>query len=281
MWILNVTPDSFSDGGHWNAKGSSGLAHTINLLNPEVILDVGAESTAPQNTAITDSEEMRRLNEIFFPALEKVQRPVRLSFDTYKPEVMSWIISKLKSIFKDKYNEFVTELIWNDVSGCVDELVIKILQTESKLKYIACHNKIPSRLNVLKHMEYIDVKADIVKDVLNFFTRVKNIFNEHGLAKRVILDPAFGFAKTREQNWFLIDNLSILLSPNLNTEHLIGVSRKSFLRDHGKKISDEGQLVKTEKSETEILKKVNSLDEKYNIIFRTHSENIINFLQKK
>lgn len=282
MWILNITPDSFSDGGVWNSQEKEilKLVDTIKNLKFETIVDVGAESTAPNTSPITYEEEIHRFESIFFPSFEKIKKPIKLSIDTYKPQVVKEIISRLKSIFKNNFDQFVDEIFWNDVSGCLDEECIKILKSEPQLKYIACHNRILNRGQVHEHIFFADPSIDIVKDVLDFFHRSKKIFNDHNLKNKLILDPAFGFAKTRSQNWQIIQDLVNIFEVSPGDEFLIGVSRKSFLRDDGKKIHEMGQFEKALKAEFEIINKLFEF-KKYKIILRTHSMDVVNFLQKK
>ena len=181
MGVINITPNSFSDGGEFN-NSTKFLDQARYLIKHEAdILDLGAESSAPMNKAIDTSEEIARFKEVVLPVLDQISPNIDLSIDTYKIETIQYLL-KQKSIraFYDK--ELLT---WNDVSGQNHEAEV-ILRNYPKLKYIHCHNLVDDRSKTLDHMSYLS--DDLCLE--NFFENSQHI-----------LDPCFGFSKTREQNF--------------------------------------------------------------------------------
>lgn len=280
MWVLNLTPDSFSDGGQWqkNLLACDGPSWTKKVSNHfnDAIIDIGAESTAPGRVAISCEEEIKRLDQYFFSNLKLLPVTLNLSFDTYKVETIKWCLEKLKSCPQ------VENIYWNDVSGQYQDGVVELLKTNSKLKYILCHNKVANRSDVLNHLSYAQNSRglNIIDAVTSFFQDALKYFENLGLSQRVILDPAFGFAKTREDNWCLVDSLPRLLAAFPQNDFLIGISRKSFLRDVGKKYQDEHQAGKTLTHEAIILGKLISCNFRQKIYWRTHHDSIVEFLKK-
>lgn len=195
MGVMNITPDSFSDGGEFDL---SRLSSSVDAW------DIGAESTAPMNAPITADEEWARL-ESHLPELLKV--PL-LSLDTYHPET----IFRMSSLRKN--------LIWNDVSGKFDTHVENFLSLDSTFQYVLCHNHAPSRGLTGHHMDY--VLGTTLDTLSEFFLKYKH--------PRVIFDPCLGFSKTYEENWMILDNMGELQKRVRHPRWLIGFSRKSFLR---------------------------------------------------
>lgn len=207
--VINVTPDSFSDG-----KELSGVNFRRKLteLKDADLIDIGAESTAPFNKAITYQEEIRRLEKYCLPFLKEVPQGIQLSLDTYHVETIRWFIEKYQS----------DQLIWNDVSGRLDNSFKCVMKEYPRLHYIYSYTHIPDRSLTSRHMDFIENK-------LNFKQRIDEIKDEV-FFKRVILDPAFGFSKTKEQNFELLNKLSSLINSYSKSAWMIGLSRKSFLR---------------------------------------------------
>ena len=224
--ILNITPDSFSDGGVISSPDF--LINTLEQLNefPHCALDFGAESTAPFNEAISVTEEINRFEKFFLPVLEnrpELLHNKTLSFDTYKIDTIRFLLGKLK-----EYG--VTDnIVWNDVSGKLDTEALSVLNEYKSLQYVLCHNRSPDREKSSEHMHFVDNDLDIVKEVNEFF---KTQLSKHTfLSDRVILDPCFGFSKSFEQNWELIQNIpKVFDSIAPHVPALIGISRKSFLK---------------------------------------------------
>jgi dihydropteroate synthase len=217
MGVLNLTPNSFSDGNLYNDE--SKLSSQYNHLNAFCeIIDLGAESTAPMNFAIESFEEINRFQKAF-SVLKDLRAPQKVSLDTYKPEVFYEVYLWIKKIWPK------TSIIWNDVSGKVDDECLMLLKECPDISYVLCHNFAPDRSLTNSHMKYTLPEFDIIDDVINFFhDKVSKISNH------LILDLCFGFSKSREQNYRILKNINTFLNEFSDYEQIIGVSRKSFLR---------------------------------------------------
>lgn len=209
MGVMNVTPNSFSDGGEISP---SNFLETLKSLGPIEALDIGAESTAPMNDSISWEEEWERLLP-FMPLLKDVK--ALLSFDTYHPETVEEILRYYMNHGWDQ------EILWNDVSGKFDGFVKDYLSLSPKFSYVLCHNLAPNRALTGKHMDYVDPELTLekVRDYLAPFS-----------IPQVIFDPCLGFSKTYEQNWEILNNFGTLQTMTGHGRWLLGFSRKSFLR---------------------------------------------------
>jgi hypothetical protein len=146
VWgVMNVTPDSFSDGGDLTTSEAlkAKLTHWLPWIDG---VDIGAESTAPQNAAITSSEERKRLETTLAPLLKTWPKDLTLSLDSYQIPTVEWLLSVIPK-------EVPT--VWNDVSGQLDSDVIRLLKQYPQLRYVLCFNPIPSRAQTSSHMEYV------------------------------------------------------------------------------------------------------------------------------
>jgi dihydropteroate synthase len=195
MGVMNITPDSFSDGGEYDL---SRLSASVDAW------DIGAESTAPKNSAITPEEEWARLES----HLDLILKIPLLSLDTYHPETI-FRMAGLRN-----------NLIWNDVSGKFDKHVEEFLSLDKSFQYVLCHNLAPSRELTGRHMDY--VTGTTLESLTEFFLKYKY--------PRVIFDPCLGFSKTYEENWNILGNMGELQKRVGHNRWLIGFSRKSFLR---------------------------------------------------
>jgi dihydropteroate synthase len=215
MGILNVTPDSFSDGGKYDDPERA-FAHAIELEEQGAdIIDVGAESTKPGATRISEAEELRRLVPVLKRLKGKLSIPI--SVDTYKSQVA------------EKAIEHGAEII-NDPTGLLLDLQVARVATNHDTGLIINHmrgspdtwSKLPPLKNLMRSIA-IDLEAAI--------HRAK----QGGVQRhQIVVDPGIGFGKRKEQNAEIISNLRLLREFNLPL--MIGVSRKSFL----KKDTDEG-----------------------------------------
>lgn len=225
--ILNITPDSFSDGGKISSPQDF-IAKVKTLQESGVTLfDIGAESTAPFNDPIDQDTEWSRWQEFLNQQQVKdllSQPELILSVDTYKP----FIIKKVLDCFPQK------NIIWNDVSGCLDQEVLDLLKKYPNLKYVFCHNLAPSRELTSSHMDYLDDSIDeheFLNNILSFFNEAFEQCASLGLEKQLIFDPCFGFSKTLDQNHTLIRELDFIVNKfPQNLPWLLGISRKSFLK---------------------------------------------------
>jgi dihydropteroate synthase len=203
MGILNVTPDSFSDGGAFFARDAA-VAHSGQMIAEGAdIIDVGAESTRPYGNAVavTPEEELRRLDAVL-PAAVSMGRPV--SIDTMKAQVAAWALEQGAAIV-------------NDVWG---------LQRDPDMAGVVARYRAP--VIVMHNRESADPHIDIMADMAAFFERSLAIAARAGIARdRIVLDPGVGFGKTPEQSMEAIVRLDSLKSFGLPI--LVGASRKRFI----------------------------------------------------
>ncbi len=213
MGVINITPNSFSDANQFT--NLTAFENRLLTFGPIEALDVGAESTAPMNEAISWRQEWERF-EFILPLLETYEGT--LSIDTYHPETMFEFVKRKK----DK--KLKANLIWNDVSGKFDEAVREFLETDTDFKYVYCHNLAPSREKTIEHMKRISsLEGDeFLKELSEFFAPYR--------MPQVILDPCLGFSKSYEQNWLIINEFEKLQRLTNHHQWLLGFSRKSFLR---------------------------------------------------
>ncbi len=205
MGILNMTPDSFSDGGKFN-KGINSLKHISKMIKDGAsIIDIGGESTRPGSKTINQKTEWIRLKNVL-KIFKKRYKKISLSIDTRKSDIM------LKSI---KYG---ADLI-NDVSGFNfdQEALTKI--RKYKIAKVLHHMQ-----GTPKTMQLNPKYGNVLLDIYDFFeNNIKSKFKD----KKVILDPGIGFGKTLKHNLTLISNISLFHS--LGLPILIGTSRKRFI----------------------------------------------------
>ena len=201
MGILNVTPDSFSDGGKFNNIDSA-LKHTEQLINDGAdIIDVGGESTRPNYTKISDEEEIERV----VPVIEKIKADfdVPVSIDTYKSKVAAAAVGAGADLVNDiwglKYDKNMVEVIAKSGAACC------LMHTRERAEY-----------------------NSFVEDVLDDLRETIAIAKKAGIADdKIILDPGVGFAKSYEQNLIITNNVDRL--NELGYPVLLGTSRKSML----------------------------------------------------
>jgi len=203
MGVLNVTPDSFSDGGHF-LEPAAAIDHARRMIAEGAdVLDIGAESTRPYGGAVAVSmaEEMRRLAPIL-PTVVALGVPV--SIDTMKAEVAAWALAAGAAIV-------------NDVWG---------LQRDSELPRVVAQHAVP--VIIMHNREAADPSIDIIADICAFFSRSLDIAARAGIARQnIVLDPGIGFGKTPEQSLTAIARLPELKSFGLPL--LVGASRKRFI----------------------------------------------------
>jgi dihydropteroate synthase len=201
MGILNVTPDSFSDGGRFVAADAA-LAHAREMIAAGAdAVDVGAESTRPGATPVTEAEELQRLEPIL-EALARLDAP--LSADTSKAAVAARAAS-------------LGAVMINDVWGLQHDPAMADTVAEAETAVVIVHNRAEK-----------DERIDIIADIRRFFDRSLALAARAGiLPGRIILDPGIGFAKSSRQNRDCITRLGELKDYGLPI--LIGASRKRFL----------------------------------------------------
>ncbi|MBM7505788.1 dihydropteroate synthase [Agromyces aurantiacus] len=207
MGVVNVTPDSFSDGGRW-FDADAAVAHGVELAEAGAdLLDVGGESTRPGAARVDPDEELRRV----IPVIrELASRGLRVSVDTMRASTAAAAVAAGAEII-------------NDVSaGLADEAMARIA-AETGARYVAMHWRGHSdRMDDLA--EYADVAVEVRDELAR---RVDALLDAGVAADRIILDPGLGFAKRGAQNWELLANLDVLAG--LGHPILVGASRKRFL----------------------------------------------------
>jgi dihydropteroate synthase len=203
MGVLNITPDSFSDGGRF-LDPTRAIAHAKAMLAEGAdIIDIGAESSRPYEGAVpVDRVEERARLEPVLPAVVALGRPV--SIDTMKADVAAWALGSGAAIA-------------NDVWG---------LQRDPDMARVVAEHGAP--IVIMHNRERVDPSIDIVADVTAFFARSLDIAARVGIAReRIVLDPGIGFGKTPEQSMICIARLDAFAHFGLPL--LVGASRKRFI----------------------------------------------------
>ena len=213
MGIVNLTPDSFSDGGKYNKKNLA-VNHVNNLLlSGAKILDIGGESTRPGANDIHPKKEWDRIKFILKNLKNKKSF---ISLDTRKSFVM------------EKASKIKTDLI-NDVSGLsYDPETINYLK-KTKKPFVIHHMK-----GTPKNMQFKPTYKNVLLDIFDFFeTKLKYLRKQGIKHNNIILDPGIGFGKNLKHNIILLKNISIFHSLGLPV--MLGLSRKRFIREISKK----------------------------------------------
>lgn len=207
MGVVNVTPDSFSDGGEW-FEPSAAVAHGLELLDQGAdILDVGGESTRPGASRPSVEEELRRVLPV---VRELTSGGALVSIDTMRAEVAQAALSAGAAIV-------------NDVSGGLADPAMASLVADARVPFVAMHWRGHS-----DHMQSRAVYDDVVADVAAELAARADALVAQGIAPdQIVLDPGFGFAKNAAHNWSLLRGLDGLLG--LGFPVLVGTSRKAFL----------------------------------------------------
>ncbi|MDQ0881179.1 dihydropteroate synthase [Peribacillus sp. V2I11] len=201
MGILNVTPDSFSDGGKYS-RIDAALKHAERMVNDGAdILDVGGESTRPNYERISDEEEIERVAPIIDAISRNIEVPI--SVDTYKSRVAEEAVKAGAHILND---------IWG---GKADSLMSKVA-AEYKVPIILMHNR--------DNMGYGHFVRDVLQDL---FESIKLVKDAGVKDENIILDPGIGFAKDLKLNLEMMRNLDKLVS--LGYPVLLATSRKSMI----------------------------------------------------
>jgi dihydropteroate synthase len=207
MAIVNLTPDSFYDGGTNNTKKKILLLCEKHLKAGAEILDVGGQSTRPGAEQMGSDKELKRV----LPALEVISKEFPESFisiDTYHAKVAEEAVSTGAHII-------------NDISaGSLDDSMHKVV-LELGVPYIASHIK-----GTPQNMGINPFYSNVTTEVYNRLSQIKNALFQKGF-NDLIIDPGFGFGKTIEQNFELLNNLTHF--KNLNVPIIVGFSRKSMI----------------------------------------------------
>jgi len=208
MGVLNLTPDSFSDGGKFNSK-KRGIDHALKMFKSGAnIIDIGGESTRPGSKSVDKNLEWKRIEKILRPICKKIP----ISLDTRKSEIMR------------KGINYGVKII-NDVSGLsYDSETINILK-KYKIPFIIQHSQgLPN--NMQKNPHY----KNVLLDIYDFFEEKIKLIRSVGINhNNIIIDPGIGFGKNLKHNMTLIKNVSIFHT--LGFPILIGNSRKRFIKE--------------------------------------------------
>ena len=201
MGVLNITPDSFSDGGRFLAPVDALAQAKCMATEGADIIDIGAESTRPYGARpISADEEMRRLRPIL---TDVVSLGIPVSIDSMKPTVVAWALDTGAAIA-------------NDVWGLQGDPDMAKQIAERNCPVVIMHNR-----------DRADASIDIMRDVAEFFSRSLEIASQAGiLRENIALDPGIGFGKTQEQSMTVLARLNQFKSFGLPL--LVGASRKRF-----------------------------------------------------
>jgi dihydropteroate synthase len=208
MGVLNVTPDSFSDGGLW-FDSNAAIEHALEMEREGAgIIDIGGESTRPGADPVAETEELRRV----LPVIESLKRrlSVPLSIDTRKPLVA------LRAV------EAGADIV-NDTNGEETDWKMAEVAAQADAGFIFMHTRgTPATMRSLARYE------DVVAHVRSFLGDAAIELERRGIARdAIVLDPGFGFAKDPDQNLELLRRLDEIVSLGLPV--LVGTSRKSFI----------------------------------------------------
>ncbi|MBX9894941.1 MAG: dihydropteroate synthase [Nitrosomonas sp.] len=207
MGIVNITPDSFSDGGLFLSEQQA-IAHANRLISEGAdILDIGGESTRPGSQQVDIDEELKRI----MPVLEAlVHTGVPISVDTSKPEVMKRAIAAGAQMI-------------NDVHALRNPHALEEVAANAHVKICLMHMQ-----GMPQNMQANPQYTDIVTEVKNFLQQRIQIAEAWGISKdRLVIDPGFGFGKTLQHNLTLLNRLDKFTE--LDVPVLAGLSRKSML----------------------------------------------------
>lgn len=221
MGILNITTDSFSDGGkYFNLEDA--VSHAKELINNGFhILDVGGESTRPGANPVSEEEEIKRV----IPVIHEISKirtsypPFLISIDTYKSKVAKAALEAGADII-------------NDVSGLtMDKEMVNVARDFNCPIIIMHNNGIPAQRSVV----YKD-STNIIEEIISWLSKQTNYAIENGIKREnIIIDPGIGFGKTPEEDLSIIENLQELKF--LGYPILIGHSKKSFIKKiYGKNV---------------------------------------------
>ncbi|MFO7660657.1 MAG: dihydropteroate synthase [Candidatus Cloacimonadaceae bacterium] len=211
MGILNVTPDSFSDGNHY-LQFDQALEHAKHLIDTGAdLIDIGGESTRPGSQAVSSEQEIHRV----IPVIEAIRKfsEICISVDTRKHIVAKYAIQAGAEIV-------------NDISALrYDKNMVELLNDYPQVGIILMHMQgEPSTMQEDVHYN------DVVENIMTFFQERLTFCNMHGIVKsRIFLDPGIGFGKYKTHNLSILANLEKLNC--LNLPLVVGASRKRFIND--------------------------------------------------
>lgn len=208
MGILNVTPDSFSDGGLY-LDSASASSHACEMISCGAdIIDIGAMSTRPGSEKIASELEIDRLERVLYGIREKSDIPI--SIDTVYPETADFALENGADII-------------NDVTGVFNNEMASVVKKHGA-GWIIMHNKSSDA------GDKIEYKKGIINDISGFFDMMLNKCEKFGISEEnLCLDPGFGFGKNTQENIEILKNTDKL--SNRNIMYLTALSRKRFIGD--------------------------------------------------
>lgn len=208
MGIVNVTPDSFSDGGEWFSSAKA-IDHALELVEQGAdILDIGGESTRPGATPVSVEDELQRVIPVIDQLADRISIPIAV--DTMKAQVAKEALAAGACVI-------------NDVSAfSFDENMIEVA-TDSDCGVILMH-----MLGTPQTMQNEPQYTDVVREVIEYLQQRVDVLTQRGIsANRIVVDPGIGFGKTAQHNLSLLKNVEKLRA--FGHPVLIGHSRKRFL----------------------------------------------------
>jgi dihydropteroate synthase len=211
MGVLNVTPDSFSDGGRFPGVDAA-VGHARRMIQAGAdVVDVGGESTRPGSAAVTEAEEMARVMPVLEALFDGGDPGVPVSIDTRKPAVAAAALARGCSIV-------------NDIGGVEDpEMVEVLVDAGDDVPVVVMHKSGEPRT-----MQVAPRYDDVVAEVTRYLSRRVEVLEEAGIAgQRIILDPGIGFGKRYRDNLELLKHIDAVGA--LGYPVLVGGSRKRFL----------------------------------------------------
>jgi len=210
MGVLNITPDSFSDGDKYYEENNALKYSDILLKNGTDIIDIGGESSRPNADFVNTDEELKRI----IPTIKSIKnkdKNIFISVDTYKPEVMKEVLKLGVDMINDIYALKKVEV----------ENMAEILNTSN------CDICLMHMQNNPKNMQKSPKYKDIISEIKYFFEGRIRYCEDNNISKdRLILDPGFGFGKTYEHNITILKNLTEFKEFGLKI--LVGLSKKSM-----------------------------------------------------
>lgn len=209
MAIINITPDSFYAGSRKQEEEEIVRSVRKALDDGAAIIDLGAYSTRPGADTVSPDEEMRRMR-LALTAVRSAFPDTTVSIDTYRACVAEMAVG-----------EFGADII-NDISaGTLDEAMFPTM-ARLQVPYIMMHMR-----GTPQTMQQMTQYDDLIPDILRFFAERTERLRSAGFDREIIIDPGFGFAKTTEQNFELLDNLSVFQC--FKAPILVGISRKTMI----------------------------------------------------
>jgi dihydropteroate synthase len=205
MGILNVTPDSFSDGGQFHSVDGAVTQAKKMVADGADIIDIGGESSRPGSDPLSEKEELRRILPVVQQLVTEI--PVPISIDTYKPHVADTCLNEGAHVI-------------NDITGL----------TNPEMRTIVAKHDVPvvlmHMLGTPKNMQQNPVYQGVLGEITSFFQHQMTIAKNAGI-HQIIIDPGIGFGKTLQHNLEILRHLDVFTT--LGCPVLVGPSRKSFI----------------------------------------------------